>query len=378
MARSRKRLSDAEFTRIEQQDFDAYLNALGIRADGPRNDDHDDGYDDQSVIPGQSAYAAQLDHAAPEAVAFEASAPAAASPAAPFAISVARRVCFVEPGSLGARQLARFDPFLVPSWVSLPATGMRSRVSGKLISRFRQRNPRASQAQLQLESMCYSMLASFPRRGMIAVRGICVACDRRAYLFSSPSRGAAERLALLWKQYLGDAVQIVGEGWIALAAVKRGRERYVEASGTPWCNRRGWARNVTLPLDAWCFVGDAPVPDAPPADASSAAVPSAPSRRGIRKPASARRAADGNLVDEAVRYAFMPSSPAAVGQTLTLLDTVMTLTPMNACAIGASERDAARTYEQLTGNSYAADRIATPLPVVVDEHTWQPSHGSTL
>ncbi|KAB7789003.1 hypothetical protein [Bifidobacterium leontopitheci] len=171
---------------------------------------------------------------------------------------------------------AQFDDFAIPDWLAGAASSRPIRVApaAAALTELARAHPHWSRDRLILESLQTAMLSAWPTQGMIAVNGICIEYRERAYLFSSLPTARAERHALLWRQYLGDVVRLVGDGWIALHVTRSGRSSYVTASGTPWRGRRGWSRNVTVPLDGWCFVHDAAgagasgSPDAEPASAA--------------------------------------------------------------------------------------------------------------
>lgn len=175
-----------------------------------------------------------------------------AQSAAPVTCTIAGVNCRIEPRTLGYDWAQRFDAFAVPEWAC--TNPLRCTLTDALVRRLAGRRPHLSLRQLEADALCHTALAGLANRGVIAAHGICIAYQGRAYLFSSADPSDAERHALLWRQYLGDSVTLVGDGWVALSETGRSRDAYISASGTPWVARRGWSRNVRVPLGAWAIV----------------------------------------------------------------------------------------------------------------------------
>lgn len=306
--------------------------------------------------------------------------------------------------------LAQFDDFAIPDWLTDVGTDclIRVNVDADAIDTRAHARPQWTRDRLALDTLQTAMLSAWPNQthGMIAVNGICIEYHDRAYLFSSVPAVRAERHALLWREYLGDVVHLIGDGWIALSAERHGRDSFVSACGTPWRTRRGWSRNATAPLDGWCFIsaggpGDGAALPAGgsvrtgAATAGSSGVASAVSGTASAGAAMVDGATDANIksastataepphpaarvqrldasamVDEAVRFMFMPRDATGVGHSLSLLDNVLMLTPTYRFVGGERESDVAASFGELTGERYDDRREPFVLPLIVDAHTW--------
>lgn len=277
----------------------------------------------------------------------------AAQSAAPVTCTIAGVNCRIEPHTLGYDWAQRFDAFAVPEWAC--ADPLRCTITDALVRRLAGRHPHLSLRQLEADALCHTTLTGLANRGVIAAHGICIAYQGRAYLFSSADPLDAERHALLWRQYLGDDVTLVGDGWVALSETGRSRDAYISASGTPWVARRGWSRNVTLPLGAWTIVR--------PLGAGGADGP------------SVERMDATELVDVVMRHLFMPDEPRAVTNALSALDRVAMLTPVFRCRCGVDERGVALSFERLTGRSFADARVAQVWPLPAASRVWDSRGG---
>lgn len=274
------------------------------------------------------------------------------------ASNVAGIDCLVEVGPLPTEVMERFEPFEIPEWSLDRKHSMRVYVDEVIERYLARRHSSWNAAQLQLGSLCYTMLNGFSRANVLAVNGVCVSYQKRAYLFSSPAPHVAQSHALLWRQYLGDDVCLLGEGWVALSESKQGRDSYIVASATPWWNAFEVTVNASYPLNGWCFVAS------PSAAFGADAHP-------------AERVDPPTVVDDAVRRIFIPGKSRDAALSLDVLDRVMLLCPLYRAQYDdrfgdehVAESTLACVFESMTGLSYVSSRLDLPMPVLSDRHAW--------
>ena len=256
--------------------------------------------------------------------------------------------CVVEPGNLSVDTLHRFDPFIIPEWSMMNRHPVRSGVSESIVRLLARRHPGWSGSQLAMGSLCRTMLNGFAQRGVLAIGGACIMYHDRAYLFSSGSSGEADRHALLWRQYLGDDVRLLGNGWVVVAETREGRDCYAVASNTPWWIGYNPGDSITCPLEGWCFVR----PDSP----------------GERN--AVERMDPAQMVDDAMQSMFVPTASLDAARALETLDRLMILTPLYRGHLGDGETAVAESFQAMTGESFDDARSPFPLPPLSGAHAW--------
>lgn len=103
-----------------------------------------------------------------------------------------------------------------------------------------------------LEGVCIyrSICLQLPERGSFVMHAATIEVDGQAYAFTARSGTGKSTHIALWKQYLGDRVQIVNGD----KPIVREIDGVFYAYGTPWCGKEGWNRDVCVPLKGLCFV----------------------------------------------------------------------------------------------------------------------------
>ena len=256
--------------------------------------------------------------------------------------------CVVEPGAHCSGILHRFEPFLIPEWMLTAPRPVLSGMDASIIRHLAHRHPGWAPSRLEAESLCRTMFNGFARRGVIAIAGTCIVYHDRAYLFSSRYGGVSERHALLWRQYLGDDVRLLANGWVAVAPTRHERDDYAVASSTPWWSEWDPGEGITCPLEGWCFVE--------------------PDVQGAGN--SVRRMDASRMVDEAMQCLFVPDASLDAARALSVLDRVMALTALYRERLRDDESAVAESFRMLTGRSYRDARSLFPLPPVVGPHAW--------
>lgn len=167
-----------------------------------------------------------------------------------------------------------------------------------------------------------------PERHRLLVHGAVIEFEGRAYLFTAPSGTGKSTHIRLWRQYLGDAVQVIN-GDKPFVRIPERREELPVVYGTPWAGKEGWQRNVSAPLAGIVLLSRCE-PGASYICLASAAL----------------------NIDKIMRQVYFPSDAGAAVLTLDLLDAMLARVPVYELACDMSE-DAVRTsFEGLTGLEY--------------------------
>lgn len=103
-----------------------------------------------------------------------------------------------------------------------------------------------------LESICIyrNICLQLPERNAFVMHAATIEVDGQAYAFTAKSGTGKSTHISLWKELLGDKVQIVNGD----KPIVRLIDGVFYAYGTPWCGKEGWNRNVRAPLKGLCFV----------------------------------------------------------------------------------------------------------------------------
>ncbi len=172
------------------------------------------------------------------------------------------------------------------------------------------------------ESLCiYRAIGErLPHFDRFVFHGAAIEYGGNAYLFTAPSGTGKTTHINLWKQYLGDEVDIIN-GDKPIIKVADTSTVY----GTPWAGKEGYQRNTSAPLKAICIL-----------------------KQG--KTNNIVRLKKSDAVNHLMRQVYLPHDPVALSKTLALLGTVIENTPvyMLQCDISKEAFDA--SYKILTGN----------------------------
>ncbi|MBQ6717430.1 MAG: hypothetical protein IJN22_00885 [Clostridia bacterium] len=150
------------------------------------------------------------------------------------------------------------------------------------------------------ESLCiYRAIGErLPHFDRFVFHGAAIEYGGNAYLFTAPSGTGKTTHINLWKQYLGDKVDIInGDKPI----IKAGNISTVY--GTPWAGKEGYQRNTSAPLKAICIL-----------------------KQGKENKITKLELAEA--VNHLMRQVYLPSDPSALSKTLELLGTVIENTPV--------------------------------------------------
>lgn len=172
------------------------------------------------------------------------------------------------------------------------------------------------------ESLCiYRAIGEqLPHFDRFVFHGAAIEHGGNAYLFTAPSGTGKTTHINLWKQYLGDKVDIInGDKPI----IKTGDTSTVY--GTPWAGKEGYQRNTSAPLKSICILKQGKI---------NIIV----------------RLKKSDAVNHLMRQVYLPHDPVALSKTLALLGTVIENTPVYLLECDISEQAFDVSYRTLTNN----------------------------
>lgn len=170
------------------------------------------------------------------------------------------------------------------------------------------------------ESLCIyrSIGEQLPHFDRFVFHGAAIEYDGKAYLFTAPSGTGKTTHINLWKQYLGDKVDIInGDKPIIMA----GNVSIVY--GTPWAGKENWQRNVSAPLKAICIL-----------------------KQG--KTNNIIRLEKSEAVKHLMRQVYLPHNPISLSKTLALLGTMIERTPVYMLECDMTEQAFNASYNAMT------------------------------
>lgn len=169
------------------------------------------------------------------------------------------------------------------------------------------------------ESLCiYRAIGErLPHFDRFVFHGAAIEYGGNAYLFTAPSGTGKTTHINLWKQYLGDKVDIInGDKPI----IKAGNVSTVY--GTPWAGKEGYQRNTSAPLKAICIL-----------------------KQGKENKITKLELAEA--VNHLMRQVYLPSDPSALSKTLELLGTVIENTPVYLLECDISKQAFETSFNQM-------------------------------
>lgn len=150
------------------------------------------------------------------------------------------------------------------------------------------------------ESLCiYRAVAEqLPAFDRFVFHGAAIELDGNAYLFTAPSGTGKTTHINLWRQYLGDRVNIINgdKPIIKVADV-------CTVYGTPWAGKEGYQRNASAPVRALCIL-----------------------KQG--KTNSIVRLSKSDAVNHLMKQVYLPHNSVSLSATLSLLGKLIENTPV--------------------------------------------------
>ena len=106
------------------------------------------------------------------------------------------------------------------------------------------------------EALCLyrEMAERLPLYDRAVFHGAAIAYDGKAYLFTAPSGTGKSTHIRLWRELLGEDVQIINGD----KPILRRTENGFSVCGTPFAGKEGWQSNRAAPLAGICFLRQSP------------------------------------------------------------------------------------------------------------------------
>lgn len=170
------------------------------------------------------------------------------------------------------------------------------------------------------ESLCiYRAIAEqLPQFDRFVFHGAAIEYGGNAYLFTAPSGTGKTTHINLWKQYLGEKVDIIN-GDKPIISVGDSSIVY----GTPWAGKEGYQRNTSAPLKSICIIKQGRVNRIARLNTSDA-------------------------VGHLMRQVYLPQDPTALSKTLTLLGMIIENTPVYILECDISEQAFKTSFNEMT------------------------------
>lgn len=176
-----------------------------------------------------------------------------------------------------------------------------------------------------IESICvYREIAEkLPKHGAAVFHGAAISYGDKAYLFTAPSGTGKSTHIRLWKQYLGDGVDIVNGDKPVLKVSDDG----VLVCSTPWAGKENWHKNRIVPLGGLCIL-----------------------KRG--KVNRIKKVEPAEVLDVLLGQMYMPKDGESAVLSLEILDTLCQRVPVYVLECDISEDAVKASFSAMTGEEY--------------------------
>ncbi len=176
-----------------------------------------------------------------------------------------------------------------------------------------------------VESTCiYREIAELlPNYDAFVFHGAAITYNDKGYIFTAPSGTGKSTHIKLWKDFLGEPVDIVNGDKPIIKLEGDGFSVF----GSPWAGKENWGKNRKAPLCALCFVEQSPTN-------------------------SVKRLSTSDVVARIIKQTYRPKNVAAYLKTLELLDSMLKNVPVFLLRCDMSENAVKTSFEALTGEIY--------------------------
>lgn len=159
------------------------------------------------------------------------------------------------------------------------------------------------------------------------MHGAVISYQGKAYMFTALSGTGKSTHIRLWREYLGEEVQVINGDkpflWV--------KEDEVLIYGTPWAGKERWQMNDSAPLQGICFLC-----------------------RG--KQNRIRKVEPAEALSRLMQQIYIPKDALAAGLTLELLDQMLKQVPLYLLECDMSEEAVMTSFQAMTGLEYKESR----------------------
>ncbi len=176
-----------------------------------------------------------------------------------------------------------------------------------------------------IESICvYREIAErLPKYGASVFHGAAISYGDKAYIFTAPSGTGKSTHIKLWKEHLGDKVDIVNGD----KPVIKASDGAMLVCSTPWAGKENWHKNRIAPIGGVCIL-----------------------KRG--KVNSIRRAEPSEVLDVLLAQMYMPRDGESAVLSLEILDKLCLSVPIYILECDISEEAVKTSFTEMTGEAY--------------------------
>lgn len=170
------------------------------------------------------------------------------------------------------------------------------------------------------ESLCIyrSIAEQLPSFDRFVFHGAAIEYDGMSYLFTAPSGTGKTTHINLWKQYLGEKVDVIN-GDKPIINVGKTSTVY----GTPWAGKEGYQRNASAPIKAICIITQS-------------------------KTNSIVKLEKSEAVKHLMQQVYLPQDALALSKTLSLLSVLIENVPVYILGCNISKQAFETSFNELT------------------------------
>ena len=176
-----------------------------------------------------------------------------------------------------------------------------------------------------LESLCIQrkIAERLPGYGCLLCHGAAITFEGLGYLFTAPSGTGKSTHIRLWRQFLGEAADIVN-GAKPFLSVEEGK---VFVWGSPWAGKENWQKNRKAPLHGICLL-----------------------KQGQKNKIC--RLQPWESLPGLLSQIYMPENREMAGRTLELLDSLLRQVPVYRLECDISAQAVQTGFEAMTGKIF--------------------------
>lgn len=202
------------------------------------------------------------------------------------------------------------------------------------MTELREYSPDMREEFLERDAIYSAIASKLPYYNRVTLHGACISYKGKGYLFTAASGTGKSTHIGLWKQYIGEEVDIIN-GDKPIFHIEEGK---ITAYDTPWCGKEGWNRKHSAEMAAICFI-----------------------RRTEDGMNRIRRVKPDEAISLMLRQMFHPYEPDATGLMLDLFSRMIESLPLYLLECNISEDAVRCSFETLTGEKYTSRGIQTTL-----------------
>lgn len=175
------------------------------------------------------------------------------------------------------------------------------------------------------EVLClYRCIAKqLPKFGCFVFHGAAISYGGKGYLFTAPSGTGKSTHIRLWRQYIGNSVDIINGDKPILKITQDS----CFVCSTPWAGKENWQKNRILPLGAICLLN-----------------------RGTNNTISKEN--PSGYINHLMNQIYIPRTPDMLSLTLENMDKMLSRVPFYSLHCDISETAVKTSFEAMTGDTF--------------------------